>query len=161
MEKELYNRIARLERRLRVTTLGWLVVAIVVSVLYIGAQQAQSQQSTISAHKFSLVDDNGRERIALNMSTNGQPGIWVYDASGTERIFVGFDADRTEPLLLFHDEHGKQRVFLGFGKEGELTPQLNLFGQRGQDQIYMGWSLAEQPEMNIKNVDGTQVWGAP
>lgn len=178
-------RLARAEHRLRVTSVSWLVAVIVVTVLWMGAQQAQSQSSTLSAHRIAVVDQNGRDRIVLSFDTNNRPAIWLRDDAGKDRLFVGFGGVAGRPLIGFNDEaghlrlslafatsrntpevnlfdeNGKTRGFLGFASSGETTPELDLADERGTDRIYLGWSTAEKPIVLVNDESGKPLWSAP
>jgi len=178
-------RLARAERRLQVTSVSWLVAAIVVTVLWMGAQQAQSQSSTLQGRRIAVVDQNGKDRIILSFDTNNHPAIWLRDDLGKDRLFIGFGKEVGRPLVGFNDdtgrlrlslgfsierntpqvvlldENGKQRGFFGFAASGATTPQLDLADERGTDRIYLGWSTAEKPVMLVSDDTGKTLWSAP
>jgi hypothetical protein len=178
-------RLARAEHRLRVTSVSWLVAAIVVMVLWMGAQQAQSQSSTLSARRIAVVDQSGKDRIILSFDTNNHPAIWLRDDAGKDRLFIGFgkevgrpliglndeagrlrlslgfSIERNTPQVVMLDESGKQRGFLGFAASGVATPQLDLADERGTDRIYFGWSTAEKPVVLLSDEAGKTLWSAP
>lgn len=178
-------RLTRAERRLRITSMSWLVAVIVIAVLWMGAQQAQSQSSTLSARRIAVVDQNGRDRIILSFDTNNHPAIWLRDDAGKDRMFIGFgkevgrpliglndeagrlrlsmgfSIERNSPQVVLLDEGGKQRGFLGFAASGATTPQLNLADERGTDRIYLGWSTAEKPVVLLTDEAGKTLWSAP
>ncbi len=178
-------RLTRAERRLRITSMSWLVAVIVIAVLWVGAQQAQSQSSTLSARRIAVVDQNGRDRIILSFDTNNHPAIWLRDDAGKDRMFIGFgkevgrpliglndeagrlrlsmgfSIERNSPQVVLLDEGGKQRGFLGFAASGATTPQLNLADERGTDRIYLGWSTAEKPVVLLSDEAGKTLWSAP
>ena len=85
----LAARLAVVERRFRTATMVWLGIVIAVIVLSIGAQRAFSQTQTVQTRELDIVDGSGRTRIALALSTNGNPGMWVYDANGKTRAYLG------------------------------------------------------------------------
>ena len=179
------TRLTRAERRLRITSMSWLVAVIVITVLWMGAQQAQSQSSTLSARRISVVDQSGRDRIILSFDTNNHPAIWLRDDAGKDRMFIGFgkevgrpliglndeagrlrlsmgfSIERNSPQVVLLDENGKQRGFLGFAASGATTPQLNLSDERGTDRIYLGWSTAEKPVVLLSDEAGKTLWSAP
>jgi hypothetical protein len=181
----LRARLARAERRLRVTSVGWLMAAIAIGVLWMGAQQAQSQSSTLQGHRIAVMDQNGKDRIILSFDTNNHPAIWLRDEQGKDRLFIGFGRDAGRPLIGFNDdagrlrlslgfsidrnapqmvlldEAGKQRGFLGFAATGAVTPQLGLADERGTDRIYLGWSTSEKPVLLVTDDAGKPLWSAP
>ena len=178
-------RLARAERRLRITAMSWLVAVIVITVLWMGAQQAQSQSSTLSARRIAVVDQNGKDRIILSFDTNNHPAIWLRDDAGKDRLFIGFgkevgrpliglndeggrlrlsmgfSVERNTPQVVLLDEAGKQRGFFGFAASGAPTPQLDLADEKGTDRIYLGWSTAEKPVVIVSDEAGKTLWSAP
>lgn len=179
------GRLARAERRLQITSLGWLVAAIVIAVLWMGAQQAQSQSSTVVAHRIAVQDQNGRDRIVLSFDAKDRPAIWLRDDAGKDRVFIGFGSlagrpliglsdeagrqrlsltfsvQRDTPELNLFDENGKHRAVLGFAETGNATPVLRLMDEREKDRIYLGWSSAEKPVVLIADESGKTLWSAP
>jgi hypothetical protein len=179
------TRLARAERRLRITSVSWLVAAVVTAVLWMGAQQAQSQSSTIAARRIAIQDQSGRDRIVLSFDTNNRPAIWLRDDAGKDRVFIGFGSDvgrpliglndetgrlrlglgfsvdRNTPQIVLLDQSGKQRGFLGFAASGAPTPQLGLADEHGNDRIYLGWSTAEKPVVLVTDDSGKTLWSAP
>jgi hypothetical protein len=178
-------RLARAERRLRMTSLSWLVAVIAIAVLWIGAQQAQSQTSALVARRIAVQDQNGKDRIILSFDTNNRPAIWLRDDAGKDRMFIGFggvagrpliglndeagrlrlsltfNVQRGTPELNLFDENAKQRGFLGFATTGAPTPQLELADEKGTDRIYLGWSTAEKPVVLVSDESGKTLWAAP
>lgn len=178
-------RLAHAEWRLRITSLSWLVAAIAIAVLWMGAQQAQSQSSTVVARRIAVQDQNGRERIVLSFDTNNRPAIWLRDDAGKDRLFIGFGSvagrpliglndetgrlrlsltfsvQRNTPELNLFDDNGKRRAFLAFAESGNATPVLSLRDEREQDRIYLGWSTAEKPVVLVADESGKPIWSAP
>lgn len=178
-------RLARAERRLRMTSVSWLVAAIVVVVMWMGAQQAESQSATLAARRIAVQDSNGRERIVMGFDVNNRPAIWLRDDGGKDRLFIGFGKDpgrpliglndeaghlrlalgfgvaRNTPEIVLDDESGKPRAFLGFSGTGAVTPEVDLADERGNDRISLGWSAAEKPLIAISDEAGKPVWTAP
>lgn len=178
-------RLARAERRLRVTSMSWLVAVIVIAVLWIGAQQAESQSAVLAARRIAVQDQNGKDRIVLGFDTNNHPAIWLRDDGGKDRLFIGFGKDpgrpliglndeagrlrlvmgfqpaRNTPQIVLNDENGKSRAFLGFSATGATTPELDLADERGNDRVYLGWSAAEKPAVLISDEAGKPLWSAP
>lgn len=178
-------RLARAERRLRVTSMSWLVAVIVIAVLWMGAQQAQSQSATLAARRIAVQDQNGKDRIILSFDVNNHPAIWLRDDAGKDRLFLGFgkevgrpliglndeagrlrlsmgfSIERNTPQVVLLDENGKQRGFFGFAASGAATPQLDLADEKGTDRIYLGWSTAEKPVVLVSDEAGKTLWSAP
>ena len=178
-------RLARAERRLRITSMSWLVAVIVIAVLWMGAGQAHSQSATLAARRIAVQDQNGKDRIVLGFDTNNRPAIWLRDDAGKDRIYIGFGKDPGRPLIglndeagrlrlilgfgitrdtpevVLNDENGKSRAFLGFSGGGAVTPELDLADERGNDRVTFGWNVAEKPAVFINDESGKLLWTAP
>ncbi len=90
-------RLEKVERRLRMTLVGW-VVSLVMLVLVGGASQyATSQPTVLRARSLEVVDQMGRARIVLSVdrvpgsseSRPGVSGIWLLDDTGRHLATLG------------------------------------------------------------------------
>ncbi|MBC8143197.1 MAG: hypothetical protein H7Y38_17360 [Armatimonadetes bacterium] len=78
--------------------------------------------SVITAQEFRLSDKNGNIRAVMNTDANGEPGLVMFDRSGTPRLQL--DSYETTPSLILMDENGAQRAYYGMSSptgDGELT----------------------------------------
>jgi len=158
----LAARLAAVERRLRITTMVWLGVVMVMIVLSVGAERALSQTQALQARSLDIVDANGRTRISLSMSTAGNPAIWIYDANQKTRVYLGLSGSgQPTPQLNLSDENERTRAYLGFGTTGASTPQLGLSDPQGVQRLYVGWSTAENPEFSLTDGSGKTIWSEP
>jgi hypothetical protein len=158
----LEARLAAVERRFRTATMVWVGVVIAVIALSVGAQRAFSQTQTLQTRELDIVDASGRTRIALALSTNGNPGLWVYDANGKTRAYLGLSGSGTPtPQLSLSDENERTRAYLGFGTVGESTPQMDLSDPQGNQRLYVGWNTAEKPWFSVSDESGKTMWSAP
>jgi len=158
----LAARLAVVERRFRTATVVWLGIVIAVIGLSIGAQRAFSQTQAVQTRELDIVDGSGRTRIALALSTNGNPGMWVYDANGKTRAFFGLSgATQPTPTLSLSDPNERTRAFIGFGTTGESTPQVDLSDPQGVQRLYMGWNTAEKPWFSVSDESGKTMWSQP
>jgi len=86
--------------------------------------------SVITAQEFRLADKNGNIRAVMNTDANGEPGLIMFDKSGTPRLQL--DSYQTTPSLILMDENGAQRAYYGMSSptgDGELT----FSGENGAD----------------------------
>lgn len=158
----LQSRLSVMERRFRVMVFAWLLGAVLVLVLGIGAQRALSQSQILNVRELNVVDQSGRARISLGFGAqSGRPAIWLYDEKGKSRLYIGFGTQRGSPVLLLSDETGTGRVYLGFSATGQSTPQLTLSDERGTTRLYVGWSSSEKPTVFVHDASGTDLWHAP
>lgn len=184
MERELealQRDLARFERRTRMVWLAGLAAAVVVAVLWAGARQAQSQSASLTGRQLVLVDASNRQRIVLASDTRNQPGIWMRDDAGKDRLFLGFGAERGTPQFSLNDETGRtranagfsieqgdsqvtltdptgtSRVYFGFGVQLR-TPQMVLNDERGKDRVYAGWTRDGLALLDVVDEAGNIVW---
>ena len=100
----LQSRLSAMERRFRLMVVAWLLGAVVVLVLGIGAQRAWSQSQILNVRELNVVDQSGRSRISLGFgATSGRPAIWLYDEKGKSRLYMGFGTQRGSPVVLLSD----------------------------------------------------------
>jgi len=157
----LQARLSAVERKFRIMSVAWLVGLVVAVVLGIGAQRVASQTQTLSARQLNIVDDAGRTRISLGLTTSGTPAIWEYDTAGKTRVYLGFGAQRPTPVFILADENGQDRINLGFSVTGVSTPQLALSDPRGIQRLYFGWSTTEKPVLYVHDESDRDLWHAP
>jgi len=158
----LQARLSEMERRFRAMSSAWLVGAVAVLVLGIGAQQAASQSQVLNVRELNVLDQSGRARISLGFgATSGRPAIWLYDEAGKSRMYIGFGTQRGAPVIVLSDESGTSRAYLGFSAAGQSTPQLTLSDDRGTTRLYVGWGTSERPTLFVHDASGTDLWHAP
>jgi len=119
----LLARVERLERRLRVAVVGWVVSIATVVVLGV-AVQAISQPEVLRARRIEVVDTAGRARIVLGVLPDGSLGLGLWDAAGRPRIGLGVAPDRS-PALGLSDAAGRPRIGLVVLPDG--SPVLGLW----------------------------------
>jgi hypothetical protein len=86
----------------------------------------QTIHPEITAHKFTLVDEQGRRRAVLDFS-EGEPRLAFVDENGVPRVGVGFSAG--EPKVVLFDEKQTLRARLVVRSEGAV---LELFDGEGK-----------------------------
>lgn len=134
----LMARLQRVERRQRMTLIGWALSLTCLVVLGAGVHPAGSQSSVIRASEFDVVDASGRDVIAIGLDAEGMAGLRVYDQRKQPRLAVGFSGsgpsasfgitlynkqakvqigfDQLElPGIWYYDLTGAKRSQLGFG----------------------------------------------
>lgn len=130
----LVARVATLERKLKRSTIAWVVSLVLLLVGGVEVQRAASQAQSLRARQLEIVDPAGHTRILLGFDTGGHAGMWIYDAANTGRVFIGF------------------------GAVGKLTPQITLADEHGTGRIYMGWSTEEKPILQVLDEHGNATW---
>lgn len=157
----LQTRVAALEKKLKRTSIGWIMTLVLLLVGGIGVEQAMSQAQSLQARRLDLLDSAGHTRLTLGFDTTGRPGLWMYDDASKGRIFIGFGSQRPTPQVTLQDDNGRTRLYLGFGATGNITPQVTLSDEAGTPRIYAGWSTQEKPFLNITDQAGKSLWTAP
>ena len=157
----LQARVAALEKRLKRTSIGWIMTLVLLLVGGIWVEQAMSQAQSLQARRLDIVDSAGHTRLTLGFDTAGRPGLWMYDDANKNRVFLGFGSSRPTPQLTLQDDTGRTRLFLGFGATGNVTPQVTLSDEAGTARLYAGWSTQEKPFLNITDQAGKTLWTAP
>ena len=126
------ERMTRLERKNRRLTLA-LVLTGLAAILAVGVGMAApvAVPDEVKAHKFTLVDADGKTRAELGLNTgpNG-PGLKLFDENGNMRVGLGLLPDG--PNLTLRDENGKTRVSLNVTKDSICSSILSLSGENGR-----------------------------
>lgn len=145
-------RLQKVEQRLRVASIGWMLGIVVVAVLGIGVRQASSQLDMLKVRGIEIADDSGNVRISLKaladgtsevvlseptgkgrmwltVRPDGTPGIVVADSTGKGRIWLTAYPDKSSGLI-FSDPTGKGRIWLGALSDG--TSGLLLIDPTGR-----------------------------
>lgn len=81
-----------------------------------------AMSSVVTAQEFRLADKNGNIRAVMNTDADGEPGLVMFDKSGTPRLQL--DSYETTPSLILMDENGKKRAYYGMSSptgDGALT----------------------------------------
>ncbi|MBM3500865.1 MAG: hypothetical protein FJX74_19575 [Armatimonadetes bacterium] len=121
----LRKRLDRVERRLRVAVVGWVVSIATVAVLVVVQQVVpQPEPEVLRARRIEVVDAAGRARIVLDTAPSGSPVLILLDAAGRGRIALDVSPGGTQ-MLIFWDAAGRARIGLRVGPDG--TPTLGLY----------------------------------
>ena len=131
-EREMRERLGRMERQLRRWKLGALALAVVV----VGGAMASPQFKELSVKTLRIVDDAGKDRMVLTAEPT-LPDMTFFDPSGKSRLTLDVAKDR-RPVLLFADESGKESNRLTLGLEDEGHPGLVLYDGAGRKRITFG-----------------------
>ena len=102
-------RLATLERQVRrMRQLGALALVVLAGGLGLAATYPPS---IVKARMFLVVDDRGKERAQLGLSTDGEALLTLLDARETHRASFGL-YDGGEPYLKLAEKRGRTRVWL-------------------------------------------------
>ena len=104
------ERLTRLERKNRRLTLALVLTGLAAALaVTAGMGPAGTVPDEVKAHRFTLVDADGKTRARLGPSSEGASFI-LFDASGKGR--AGFGMTKQGPEILMTDEKGKPQVKL-------------------------------------------------
>jgi hypothetical protein len=125
----LRARLQRLERRVLVVTLGWVLSVATFVLLGVAVQQAVSQPEVLRARRIEVVDAAGRLRILLGVLPDGTPMLGLSDAARRLRIGLAVHPNGLAQLTL-GDAAGRTRISLALLLDG--TPSLFLQDAAGR-----------------------------
>lgn len=136
----LRGRLTAMERRFRVLSATWVAITLMAAILGIGAQRVASQTQTLDIRELHIVDQQGRQRITMGLSSRGNPVIWFYDEAGKNRFYLGLATGSGSP-----------------------TPQVLMIDEHDTNRMYMGWSdsAPEKPMITVYDESGKEIWRAP
>ena len=127
---ELLRRINRLERRLRMQSIGVLVLALAgLGVLLNGliTEDVIVRQKLMESRELTLLDNDGNARLFLRMYSK-VPVLQIMDGNGRPRMSLGLRFDDT-PFLDLSDSRGRTRAT--FEMTEDDAPALRLFDENG------------------------------
>lgn len=100
-----------------------------------GDAHAASMYERLSVGKLDLVDDSGKTRIIIGVSSEGSPGIWFLDDAGRPRMNFGLYPEG-DPFIVLNDEREQAvQIFRTFGSGH--APVL-VMKSDGKDRIVFG-----------------------
>ena len=143
----MYARLQRVEHRLRVVSLAWLMSIVVFGVLAIGVQLAMSQQpgalqplppqELVRARSIEVVDSAGNVRIALNVTPEGIAEVSLAESAGKGRMWLTVRPDGI-PSVALADSMGKGRIWMT--AYPDRSSGLILSDPVGKGRIWLGAS---------------------
>jgi hypothetical protein len=127
------ERLTQLERNNRRLTVA-LVLAGLAAILVVAGYMVSplAVPDEVRAHRFSLVDGDGKVRVGLVVSEN-VPIFAMFDENGNRQIGLG--VDKNGPGLNLFDTNGKLRTGLTISKG---VPSLDLFDENGKQRARLG-----------------------
>ena len=135
----LQIRLQRVEQRLRVAYLGWLISFVVIGVLGLGVQQATSQVpfqlDVLRTRGVEVVDAAGNVRIALNVSAEGTSDFVLSGSDGKARMWLSVRADGI-PSMVLADAMGRGRIWLT--AYPDRSSGIILSDTAGKGRIWIG-----------------------
>jgi len=125
----LQNRVRKLERLMKLTTIAWVLATILLTVLTLTVRQVTSFR-VLRGRGLEIVDAAGHQRMRMGMTQDGASVLRLYDGTAKERLGLFVDGSGAAGLVLFGaGEH--QRASLTVLAAG--TPELRLNDSKGQE----------------------------
>jgi hypothetical protein len=116
MATSIEERLTRLEGKNRRLTIAMLVTGVAAAlVVAVGMAGPEAVPEVVRAHKFELLDDNGKVRASLDLLRD-QPTLNLLDENG--KLRVALSADNGGPSLALSDGNGRTRASLKVTENG-------------------------------------------
>jgi hypothetical protein len=152
----LQNRIDRLEKRQRQLIAGCLGLLLGGVYLVLGHQAvAKGDENVIEARRFVVVDEDGKRRGELGVSSSSA-GLTLYDRAGRERIRVelALGASDEKPRVMIFDPPLTLRAVLG-SYVVHLGTEDVVFDRPSASLVFYGsdrevlWRAPEEPWVDV------------
>lgn len=134
-----------------------------------GPRAAEAQEARIRAEQFTVVGDNGADRVNLLVGPRAASTVQVLDANGVRRAWIntggrgGGDATHASFVVVAPD--GVTNLTrLGTGRESLTGPWETSLSLRDlQGRIRVALNVAEDGTSSIRLLDagGNVTWSAP
>jgi len=120
----------------------------------VGPAQAASEVSVVSTRALEVVGADGRRQIVMGTSSEGSPGIWIYDRNGKVRLSLGLYGDNNASIVL--NDSREQAVQI-FRTVGERSVPVLVMKAQGRDRLVMGLTEPKQePFLVLYGPDGAK-----
>jgi hypothetical protein len=93
----------------------------------------QASGDVVTAREFRLVDQDGNPKAHIYTDENGEPGMVLYDRSGTNRAQL--DTFQSVPSLILNSPDGGRSTYFGMDENGRSI--LNMYGNHGEELASM------------------------
>ncbi len=145
------ERLTRLERNNRRLTLALVLTGLAATLMATaGMAGADAVPKQMRAGSFAVVDDNGKERVGLAVTKDGQPYLALQDDNGKNRVGLAVKKDGN-PGLVLNDKKGNEGVGLVVTKDG---PGLVFRDENGKDLVALGIKKVGQPVLTLFDENG-------
>jgi hypothetical protein len=125
----LQTRVRKLERLMKLTTIAWVLAAILLIALTLTVREVTSYH-VLRGRGIEVVDGAGHQRIRMGMTKDGASVLRLYDGTEKERLGLFVDGSGAAGLVLFGaGEH--QRASMTVLAAG--MPQLRLNDPQGRE----------------------------
>jgi len=147
----LRSRVDKLEQRVRMVVMGWVLGVTVFLLLGVAVRQAISQPEVLRARRIEVVDAAGRARISLLVAPDGNYAQFLLQGAAGESIGLAVFADRTLSLSLADATRVRLQLALHRFPDGS---GLTLYDAAGEKRIVLALSNLRQTLPPYKFVNG-------
>jgi hypothetical protein len=161
----LEQRIDALERQTH--RLKRLLFVFLVMVLALGSaagtiaqQRALSFSNStgkvrVDATGFALYDSAGHKRLTLGFNTANEPGMYIWDKNGVDRLGAYMSA-KGQPVFRLTDAAKNDRAFFGLTGDAH-EPRISLEDASGNERFYVGLSTANSALLTMSTTSNKEV----
>jgi len=172
-EQSLVARVNRLERENRRMKLVGILVLLGVAAVMVMGQAGSGKQRIVTAEKFVLQDEGGKERGLLFANPDGIAGLMLSDSKGNPRFMAAVKPDGDTSLNIFGDRKNRMalgangiafkiqdedRAFITLQDNGD--PLLKYTDKYGKRRLFLMLNKGA-PLMGIMDDYGKVIWSAP
>ena len=125
----LQNRVRKLERLMKLTTIAWVLATILLTVLTLTVRQVTSFR-VLRGRGLEIVDAAGHQRMRMGMTQDGASVLRIYDGTQKERLGLFVARSGATGIVLFGAQE-QQRAALSVLPAG--MPELRLHDTHGQE----------------------------
>lgn len=137
----LQARLRRLECRLVILAVAWILTLAALALLGPWTPRAVSQSQVVRATALEIVDRAGRIGATLD-SVNRKPSLWLYGEDGGRRAGLTVGPGGTPELVLV-DMQGTPRISLRVG--AERAAEIRVADSRGHTRLGVWVDYNDEP----------------
>jgi hypothetical protein len=108
--------------------------------------------------KFTLYDGNSRERVSLEIDSEGWTDLACTDGNGTQRLSCGIDGDG-DPSLVMNDIKGDRCFRVEASRN--CAPTLEFYDTEGQPRVSFFIDPEEMALVMRDDDDNKELWRTP
>jgi hypothetical protein len=148
-EKEMRDRLSRMERELRRWRLGAIATLSLATVVAAAAMD-EPPVKELRAETLKIVQRDGKERIVLT-AVSRVPDMTFLDPAGQSRLTLDIADDHRPVLTVAESAKGKGQLILGI-EDG--SPALQFYDRDGKKRVTLGVPKDTGALIRIFDADG-------
>jgi hypothetical protein len=113
----------------------------------VGIQQTPQTAEVVRAEKFALLGRTGARRAVLELESNGEPALKLYDEEGNLRAGLSLRTDGGPNLLFWDGQTTIPRAGLALLPNG--SPSLELADRNGNLRTVLGLATDGEPVLGL------------